>query len=44
MTTLVRELARDLRFPEGPVVCSDGSALVSELAGGCVTRINTDGS
>ena len=44
VTTRVRELARDLRFPEGPVVCPDGSVLVSELAGGCVTRINTDGS
>ena len=44
MTARVRELARDLHFPEGPVVCSDGSVLVSELAGGCVTRIHTDGS
>ncbi len=26
------------------MVCPDGSVLVSELAGGCVTRIHTDGS
>ncbi|HEY3669641.1 MAG TPA: SMP-30/gluconolactonase/LRE family protein [Acidimicrobiia bacterium] len=44
MTPRVRELARDLRFPEGPVVCADGSVLVSELAGGCITRIGPDGS
>ena len=40
----VRELARGLRFPEGPVVMDDGSIVVVEIARGTLTRVGTDGS
>jgi gluconolactonase len=39
----VRELARGLQFPEGPLVEPDGSVLVSEMAAGRVTRVRPDG-
>src|SRR5262249_49116303 len=39
----IRELASDLRFPEGPVALPDGSVLVVEIAGGTVTRVAADG-
>ncbi len=32
-----------LRFPEGPVVLTDGSVLVVEIAGGALTRVFPDG-
>jgi gluconolactonase len=35
----LRELATGLRFPEGPVALPDGSALVVEIAAGCLSRI-----
>lgn len=35
--------ATDLKFPEGPVVLSDGSFLVVEGGRGCVTQISPDG-
>ena len=44
MTPRVRELARGLQFPEGPLVEPDGSVLVSEMAGGRVTRVRRDGA
>jgi gluconolactonase len=44
VTARVRELARGLQFPEGPVVDADGSVLVSEMAAGRVTRIAPDGT
>jgi gluconolactonase len=44
VTARVRELARGLQFPEGPLVEADGSVLVSEMAGGRVTRVRPDGS
>jgi len=31
-------IAEGLAFPEGPVVCADGSVIVAELAGGRITR------
>ena len=37
-------LAEGLRFPEGPVVLADGSLMVTEIAGGCLTRIDADGA
>ena len=40
----VRELARGLRFPEGPVWLADGSVLVVEIARGTLTRVAADGS
>jgi gluconolactonase len=39
----VREVARDLAFPEGPTPLADGSVLVSELAAGRITRIDPHG-
>ena len=40
----VRELATGLRFPEGPVVLSDGSIAVCQIAAGVISRVGTDGS
>jgi gluconolactonase len=37
------ELADGLAFPEGPVWMPDGSVLVVELGGGCVTRVRVAG-
>lgn len=39
----VRELARGLRFPEGPVAMHDGSVLVVEIAAGRLSRVLPDG-
>ncbi len=39
----VREIARGLQFPEGPVALPDGSLLVVEIAGKRLTRIRRDG-
>ncbi|MBW2425099.1 MAG: SMP-30/gluconolactonase/LRE family protein, partial [Deltaproteobacteria bacterium] len=36
-------LASDLAFPEGPVALNDGSVLVVEIRGACLTRIHSDG-
>lgn len=33
-----------LAFPEGPVWLPDGSVVVVEIAGGCVTRVRADGT
>jgi gluconolactonase len=37
----LREIARDLRFPEGPVAMSDGTILVVEIERGCLTRVTS---
>ena len=42
--TDVTEIARGLRFPEGPVAMADGSVLVVEIARGTLTRVMPDGS
>lgn len=39
-----RCLADGLQFPESPIVCEDGSVLVSEIAAGRITRVCPDGS
>lgn len=39
----VTVLAEGLSFPEGPVACSDGSVLVTEIEAGRVTRVTTEG-
>lgn len=39
-----REIASGLQVPEGPVALSDGSVLVAEILGGCLTRILPDGT
>ena len=38
-----RIVATGLRFPEGPVALPDGSLLVVEIEGGCLTRVHPDG-
>ncbi len=38
------ELARGLRFPEGPIALSDGSVLVVEIEGGTLARVDPDGT
>jgi len=38
------EIASGLQFPEGPVALSDGSVLVVEIQGRCLTRIGPDGA
>jgi gluconolactonase len=40
----ITEVTSGLRFPEGPVAMPDGSVIVVELGGGCVTRVQPDGS
>lgn len=39
----VREIARGLRFPEGPIALPDSSFLVVEIERGTLTRITADG-
>jgi len=43
-TPQITEITDGLRFPEGPVAMADGSVIVVEMAGGCVTRVKPDGS
>jgi gluconolactonase len=38
------KITSGLRFPEGPVAMADGSVLVAEMFGECVTRVRPDGS
>jgi gluconolactonase len=40
----MREIARGLRFPEGPVTLSDGGVLLVEIARGVLTRVRPDGA
>ncbi len=44
MSIEFRTVTDGLRFPEGPVAMPDGSVLVVEMFGPCVTRIHPDGS
>lgn len=37
-------IGKGVTFPEGPVWCDDGSVLVVEMFGECITRIAQDGS
>ncbi len=39
-----REVATGLQVPEGPVALADGSILVVEILGGCLTQIHPDGT
>lgn len=39
----IREIARGLQFPEGPVALADGSVLLVEIARGTLTRVCADG-
>jgi gluconolactonase len=40
----MREIARGLEFPEGPVAMPDGSVLVVEIRRGTLTRVAPDGT
>lgn len=39
----IREIARGLQFPEGPVALDDGSVLLVEIARGTLSRVRPDG-
>ena len=39
----LRLITSDLRFPEGPIACADGSVLVVEVRGEALTRVLPDG-
>jgi gluconolactonase len=39
-----REVTAGLRFPEGPIALADGSVLVVEIQGGCLTRVSPAGT
>jgi len=41
--TPIKEIAADLKFPEGPIAMPDGSVLLVEIAAGTLTRITADG-
>ncbi|MHB1091145.1 MAG: SMP-30/gluconolactonase/LRE family protein, partial [Ilumatobacteraceae bacterium] len=38
------EVASGLRFPEGPIAMPDGSVVLVEMFGKCITRVMPDGS
>jgi gluconolactonase len=40
--TRITVIAKDLAYPEGPIYCSDGSILLVEIKGECLTRIRPD--
>jgi gluconolactonase len=40
----LKDLASGLGFPEGPVAMSDGSVILTEIAGRRITRVGPDGS
>ena len=40
----IREIARGLQFPEGPVALDDGSVLLVEIARGTLSRVRADGT
>ncbi|MEO9189762.1 MAG: SMP-30/gluconolactonase/LRE family protein [Acetobacteraceae bacterium] len=40
----VRIMAENLGFPEGPVAMADGSVVLTEIAGGRVTRVTANGA
>ncbi|HKX44015.1 MAG TPA: SMP-30/gluconolactonase/LRE family protein [Burkholderiaceae bacterium] len=39
----IREVARGLQFPEGPIAMDDGSVLLVEIARGTLSRVTPDG-
>jgi gluconolactonase len=43
-TPQITEITDGLQFPEGPVAMADGSVIVVELMGACVTRVQPDGT
>jgi len=43
-TPELTEVAAGLRFPEGPIAMPDGSVVLVEMFGPCLTRVHPDGS
>ena len=43
-THTLTEITSGLKFPEGPVAMPDGSVIVTEMFGSCLTRVAPDGS
>ena len=43
-THQLTQVCDGLRFPEGPVAMADGSVIVTEMFGGCLTRVAPDGT
>jgi gluconolactonase len=43
MPAAIREIARGLRFPEGPIAMPDGSVLLVEIQRGTLSRVTPDG-
>jgi gluconolactonase len=43
MPPVIREIARGLRFPEGPIALPDGDVLLVEIARGTLSRVRPDG-
>jgi gluconolactonase len=39
----IRVITSGLRFPEGPVAMADGSVVLTEIAGGTITKVSPDG-
>ena len=42
-TPEIREIARGLKFPEGPIALPDGDVLLVEIARGTLSRVSPDG-
>ena len=42
-TPEITEITSGLEFPEGPVAMPDGTVIVVELMGACITRVHPDG-
>lgn len=40
----IREIARGLQFPEGPIAMNDGSIVLVEIARGTLSRVRADGT
>ena len=43
MTQQLTEIARGLRFPEGPIAMPDGTFYVVEIEKGCLSKIEPGG-
>ena len=40
----IQLVTEGLRFPEGPIAMADGSVILTEIEGGVLTRVTTDGA
>ena len=39
----IKLVAEGLQFPEGPIAMADGSVILTEIQGQCLTRVWPDG-